>query len=240
MQLVWLSLLILFLAFFYSFQLNAGFIIEKLPFLISDGMVTTLYISAMAIAIAFVLAIVGALAKLSGNGIAMGVAAFYTSYFRGIPLLMQLFLIYVGLPQIGFVIDPIPAGVIALSTCYGAYMTEIFRAGIESIPRGQWEAAEALGLSRAMTLRKVIMPQAMRVIIPPTSNQFIAMLKDSSLVSVVGVWDLMFVARAQGRADFRVLEMLITASLIYWALSIVLELAQTRIERHFAASDRSR
>lgn len=155
------------------------------------------------------------------------------------PLLVQLFVIYLGLPQVGFIVDPIPAAVAALSLCYGAYMTEIFRAGIESIPRGQWEAADALGMRRYETFRKIVLPQAMRVIVPPTGNQFIAMLKDSSLVSVVGVWDLMFVARAQGRADFRMLEMLITAALIYWLLSIVLEIAQARIERHYSAADRS-
>jgi polar amino acid transport system permease protein len=239
LRMVWLSLLCMFLAFFYSFNLSGSFILEKLPYLISKGLITTLYVSALAISIAFCLALAGAIAKLSGNGIAMGIGAFYTSYFRGVPLLMQLFLIYMGLPQVGFVIDPIPAGVIALSTCYGAYMTEIFRAGIQSISHGQWEAADALGLTRVTTFRKVIMPQALRIIVPPTGNQFIAMLKDSSLVSVVGVWDLMFVARAQGRADFRMLEMLITASLIYWLLSIVLELIQSRIEWRYAASDRS-
>lgn len=235
---MWLSLLGVFLGFFYSFHLDGAFILTKLPFLLGTGMVTTLYISAIAIVLAFCLAIAGAIAKLSGNGIAMGIGDFYTSYFRGVPLLMQLFLIYLGLPQVGLIIDPVPAGIVALSLCYGAYMTEIFRAGIQSIPGGQWEAADALGMRRSATLRKIILPQAMRIIVPPTGNQFIAMLKDSSLVSVVGVWDLMFVARAQGRADFRMLEMLITASLIYWFLSIILELLQARIERRYNAASR--
>ena len=136
------------------------------------------------------------------------------------------------------VFDYAVIGIVALSLCYGAYMTEIFRAGIQSIPGGQWEAADALGMRRSATLRKIILPQAMRIIVPPTGNQFIAMLKVSSLVSVVGVWDLMFVARAQGRADFRMLEMLITASLIYWFLSIILELLQARIERRYNAASR--
>ena len=235
---MWLSLLGVFLGFFYSFHLDGAFILTKLPFLLGTGMVTTLYISAIAIVLAFCLAIAGAIAKLSGNGIAMGIGDFYTSYFRGVPLLMQLFLIYLGLPQVGLIIDPVPAGIVALSLCYGAYMTEIFRAGIQSIPGGQWEAADALGMRRSATLRKIILPQAMRIIVPPTGNQFIAMLKDSSLVSVVGVWDLMFVARAQGRAEFRMLEMLITASLIYWFLSIILELLQARIERRYNAASR--
>ena len=127
----------------------------------------------------------------------------------------------------------VPAGILALSLCYGAYMTEIFRAGIQSINRGQTEGATALGLSPAQTMMLVILPQAMRVIIPPTGNQFIAMLKDSSLVSVVGVWEIMYLARTQGQTEFRHIEMLITASMIYWILSIGLEYAQARIEERF-------
>ncbi len=133
-------------------------------------------------------------------------------------------------------ISPVPAAIIALSLVYGAYMTEIFRSGIQSISVGQWEAADALGLQRLLTFRKVILPQAMRVIVPPTGNQFIAMLKDSSLVSVVGVWDIMFIARTQGRSDFKILEMLITASIIYWVMSVMLEFVQQRIENHYAKS----
>lgn len=234
---VWVTLATMFMAFFYSFDLNFGYIIQKLPYLLGVGAGTTLYVSAISIVLAFILALLGAIAKLSGNGFAMGVGSFYTSYFRGVPLLMQLFLIYAGLPQIGYVINPVPAGILALALCYGAYMAEIFRAGINSIPKGQWEAADALGLQRSTTFRRVILPQAMRLIVPPTGNQFIAMLKDSSLVSVVGVWDLMFVARAQGRSEFKMLEMLITASIIYWMMSIVLELVQSRMEQRFSVAD---
>ncbi|WP_429485777.1 amino acid ABC transporter permease [Paraburkholderia youngii] len=126
----------------------------------------------------------------------------------------------------------------ALSLCYGAYMTEIFRAGIQSIPKGQWDAARALGLSHGMMMRLVILPQALRVIIPPTGNQFIAMLKDSSLVSVVGVWELTYVATTEGQREFRHMEMLISASVIYWLLSMVLEVIQSRIERRFRRSAR--
>jgi polar amino acid transport system permease protein len=219
--------------FFYSFDLSFDFIRRKLPFLITQGLLTTIYISAISIAIASVLAMVGAVAKLSSNGIAIGVANFYTSLFRGLPLLMQIYMIYLGLPQLGYVVDAVPAGIAALSLCYGAYMTEIFRAGIESIPKGQWEASRALGLKPQSTMGRIILPQAMRIIIPPTGNQFIAMLKDSSLVSVVGVWELMYLARTQGQTEFRHVEMMITASMIYWILSIVLELVQARIERHY-------
>lgn len=230
---VWIELFALLMLFFYSFDLSISFIIRKIGFMISQGVVTTLYISAISIAIATVIALVGAIAKLSKNGVIYGLATFYTSLFRGLPLLMQIYIIYLGLPQVGYVISAVPAGILALSLCYGAYMTEIFRAGIESIHRGQTEGATALGLSPNQTMFLVILPQAMRVIVPPTGNQFIAMLKDSSLVSVVGVWEIMYLARTQGQTEFRHIEMLITASMIYWALSIVLELLQSRIEARF-------
>lgn len=228
-----LELFVLLMLFFYSFDLSFAFIAKKIGFLISQGVVTTLYISAISIVIATIIALAGAIGKLSSNGVVYGLATFYTSLFRGLPLLMQIYIIYLGLPQVGYVIGAVPAGILALSLCYGAYMTEIFRAGIESIPRGQTEGAAALGLSPPQTMALVILPQAMRVIIPPTGNQFIAMLKDSSLVSVVGVWEIMYLARTLGQTEFRHIEMLITASMIYWILSICLEYGQSLIEERF-------
>ena len=233
---VWIQLFLALMAFFWSFDLSFSFIARKIGFLITQGVAMTLYISALSILIATVIALVGAVAKMSKNGVIYGLASFYTSLFRGLPLLMQIYIIYLGLPQVGYVIGAVPAGVLALSLCYGAYMTEIFRAGIESIPRGQSEGATALGLAPAQSMVLVILPQAMRIIIPPTGNQFIAMLKDSSLVSVVGVWELMYLARTQGQTEFRHIEMLITASLIYWVLSMGLEYIQSRLERRFARS----
>jgi polar amino acid transport system permease protein len=230
---VWIELVLLFLAFFYSFGLNFEFIRSKVWFMISQGVFTTLYISAISIMLASIVAIFGAVAKLSSNGFAFAIASFYTSFFRGLPLLMQVYLIYLGLPQLGYVIDAVPAGILALTLCYGAYMTEIFRAGIQSINKGQWEASRSMGFGFGLTMRRIILPQAMPLIIPPTGNQLIAMLKDSSLVSVIGVWELMFLARTLGNKDFRHMEMLITAALIYWCLSMCLELIQSRIERHY-------
>jgi len=230
---VWLQLLVLFLSFFYTFDLSFSFIAQKVPFMVTQGVFTTLYVSAISIFIASIIAIIGAVAKLSTNGFAYAIASFYTSFFRGLPLLMQVYLIYLGLPQLGFVVDAVPAGVMALSLCYGAYMTEIFRAGIQSIDRGQWEASRSIGFGFSLTMRKVILPQALPVIIPPTGNQFIAMLKDSSLVSVIGVWELMFLARTLGQKTFQHMEMLISAAMIYWMLSICLELIQSRIEKHY-------
>ncbi len=235
---VWAQLLALFLAFFYSFDLSYEFIGSRIGFLITQGAFTTIYVSLISIAIACAIALLVALAKLSRNPIAQGCATFYISFFRGLPLLMQLYLLYIGLPQIGFVLDPVPAGIAALAICYGAYMAEIFRAGIEAVPQGQREAASALGLKQSQTLRLIVLPQAIRIVVPPIGNQFIAMLKDSSLISVVGVWELTFLAKTQGRAEFKHLEMLITAALVYWLLSIVFELIQSRIEAHYAKGER--
>lgn len=238
---IWVELLGLFAAFCWSFDLSYSFMLDRAPILLGlqlrdgfiQGAALTLFICVVSIVISTVIALAVALARLSDSGPAFGVATFYTSFFRGTPLLLQTMLIYLGLPQLGLVIDAIPAGIIALSLCYGAYMAEIFRAGILAVPRGQTEAALSLGLKPAEVTWLVVLPQAMRLIIPPTGNQFIAMLKDSSLVSVMGVWEIMFLARTHGRAEFKYMEMLIVAALIYWAMSGVFELVQGRIEKRF-------
>ncbi|EPE94018.1 amino acid ABC transporter permease [Rhizobium grahamii] len=233
---VWLELLLLFLAFFHSFNLSMPFIWENVPFLITQGVLTTIYVSAVSLFFASIIAIIAAVAKLSSNGFAYAIASFYTSFFRGLPLLMQIYLIYLGLPQMGIILNAVPSGILALSLCVGAYMTEIFRAGIQSIDRGQWEASRSMGFGFGLTMRRIILPQALPVIIPPMGNTFIAMLKDSSLVSVLGVWELTYLARTIGQPTFHHMEMLIAAALIYWIMSACLEVLQSRLERHYARS----
>src|SRR5690606_8107703 len=166
------------------------------------------------------------------------ISTFYISFFRGTPLLLQVVLIYTGFAQLGFVMEAVPAGITALSLCYGAYMAEIFRAGIQGVPHGQHEAAKALGVPEGLIFRKIVFPQAMRLIVPPTGNQFIAMLKDSSLVSVVGVWELTRTAQVLGKRDFQVFEFLIAAAVIYWIMSVVFEVVQARIENHYGKGHR--
>ena len=236
---IWGELLFGFLAFFYSFDLSFPFIAARLEILILTGAFTTLYVSLISIGCACVVGMTAALARMSNNAAGYAIAMFYISFFRGTPLLLQVYLMYLGLPQLGIVLDPVPSGIIALSLCYGAYLAEVFRAGIQSIPKGQTEAGRSLGLRPSLILSKIILPQAIRVVIPPTGNQFIAMLKDSSLISILGVWELMFLARTQGRSEFKHFEMLITAALIYWFLSIIFELVQARLERHYGKADRT-
>jgi len=240
--LVWLALLGAFFWFFLSFHLKFSYILKTFPDLAGfrltpegslQGAALTLYLCAISMVCSTTLGFAAAMGRLSKSAVAFGVATFYMSFFRGTPLLVQIFLIYVGLPQLGAVPAAVPSGIVALSLNYGAYLGETIRAGILSISPGQREAATALGLKRGLIMRKIILPQAMRVIVPPATTQFIGMLKDSSLVSVMGVWELMFLARSYGRAEYRYIEMLLTAAVLYWVLSISFELVQARIERHF-------
>jgi len=245
--LVWLELALLFVLFCSSFDFEPGYALQKaksiLGFELKDGFLQgaalTLFICAASIALAMVLALLAALAKLFGDGFTYGIASFYISFFRGTPLLLQILIIYLGLPQAGLTIPAVPAGILALALNYGAYMAEIFRGGITAIPRGQWEAADALALGKMQVLRWIVLPQSLRLIVPATGNQFIMMLKDSALVSAMGVWEMMYLARAIGRADFRNMEMLITAALIYWIMSAILEGCQARLERRYSRGIRS-
>jgi len=212
------------------------------------GLGYTLLVSFASVALASILAFLGALGRLSRNSIANGMAGFYVSLVRGTPLLIQVYIIYFALPRIGtylnahdlrffgqfFILPAIPSGILALGVNYGAYMTEIFRAGIQSTAHGQWEAAQSIGMTSWQTMRRVILPQAVRIIIPDIGNQFIAMQKDSSLVSFLGVWEMTYLAREYGKNDSKFLEMLLVAALVYWALTIISSYLQQRLERSMA------
>jgi len=231
--------------------LNFAFMGKWFGFII-QGIGYTLLVSISAITLACVLAILGALGRLSRNPIANGIATMYVSLIRGTPLLVQVYMWYLALPQIGRALEEygisgaqsfltlpaIPAGILALGVCYGAYMTETLRAGIQSIKIGQTEAAKALGMTDRQAMRRVIFPQALRVIIPPVSNEFIVMVKDSSLVSLMGVWEISYRAIKIGRRYFSSLEMLVMAALIYWVMCIILQTIQEKIERHMARGER--
>ena len=231
--------------------LDFKFMLKWLPFSLA-GSGYTFLVAFLAICLACFLAVVGALGRLSKNPILNSIATSYVSLVRGTPLLVQVYMWYLALPQIGkslqeygipgiqslLTLPAVPAGILALGVCYGAYMTETVRAGIQSIKIGQTEAAKALGMTRGQTMKRIIFPQALRVIIPPVSNEFIAMIKDSSLVSLMGVWELSYRAIKVGRRHFQSLEMLIMVALVYWAMCILLQFVQEKIERHMARGDR--
>jgi polar amino acid transport system permease protein len=186
---------------------------------VPDGIVRTFEVTVLSILLALVIGLLTGLGRISRITVINRIATVYVEVIRGIPLLVQLFYIYFALGA--FVKLPrLAAAVTAMSVCYGAYMGEIFRAGIQSIPRGQMEAALALGLTRTQALRTIILPQAFRVILPPVGNEFIALLKDSSLVSILAVSDLLRRGREYASTTFRYFESYTIVALIYLVITL--------------------
>ena len=218
---------------------NTPFLQEWLPFILG-GIWITLFISVVSIFFAVILAVFGALGRLSANPFFNGAASLYVSIVRGTPLIVQILFIFLALPAAGIVVPPLPTGIIALAFNYGAYLTEVFRAGIQAVPSGQVEAARALGLPERTVMRRVILPQAIRIVTPAVGNDFIAMTKDSALVSIVGVQELLWRAQAAGRPSGQSFQTIIVAALMYWCLTMVLSFFQARLERRMAAGDRNR
>jgi polar amino acid transport system permease protein len=234
---VWVLLLVALYSVLRRFNLDIAFMGHFFSF-IMKGAGTTVQVSAASIALAVILALLGALGRLSRNPIANGISGFYISLIRGTPLLVQIYIWYLGLARLGIVLDPLLAGILALGVNYGAYMTEIFRAGMQAINIGQHEAAQALGMSRTQTLRRIVLPQAFRIVIPPIGNEFIAMMKDSSLVSVITVWELTFRASRLGRQYFRNMETFLIAAGFYWVLTMVFQFLQGKLEVYMARGER--
>jgi polar amino acid transport system permease protein len=247
---VWAVLFALLGMLFYFADYDVDWMRENFTFILR-GLQFTLLMAVGGIVLATILATLGALARLSKNPVLYGVSGFYVSFFRGTPLIVQMFLVYLALPQIGgnlvdrypglgtnfqqaLILEAATAGTIALGLNYGAYMTEIFRAGIQSVAHGQGEAADALGMRYVAKMRRVILPQAMRVIIPPTGNEFIAMMKDTALVSFLGVAvataEMFRRSQLVGKADFKNLEAYVLVALFYWALTAIFTFFQSRLE----------
>ena len=217
---------------------NWEFVLESGPVIVLQGAGITILISVASIAGATVLAVLGALGRISKNAVIFAVASFYVSLIRGTPLIVQIYIIYFALPQLDIVIPAIPAGILALSLNYGAYMTEIFRAGIQAVPTGQREAAGALGIREGNIMRRIVLPQAVRIVTPAIGNEFIAMLKDSALVSIISVHETLFLAQRLGRSSFNPVTALLIAAIVYWVLTIIFSIFQERLERRMARSDR--
>lgn len=177
-----------------------------------------------------ILAIFTALARISNVKILRGIAGFYVSAIRGTPLLVQLYILFYGLAQVGIVIEPFPSAVIGFSLNVGAYASEVIRAAILSIPKGQWEAGYSMGMSYPQTLKRIILPQAARVSIPPLSNTFIGLVKDTSLASLILVTEMFRKAQEIAAARYEVLLLYTEAALIYWVICFFLSLIQQRIE----------
>ena len=199
--------------------------------IVRGGLLGTIPLSIASFAIGLVIALVVALARISGIRVLSAIARFYVSVIRGTPLLVQLFVIFYGLPSIGLLIDPWPSAIIAFSLNVGGYAAEVIRAAILSVPKGQWEAGHTIGMSRSTTLRRVILPQAARVSVPPLSNTFISLVKDTSLASLILVTELFREAEKIAAFSQEFLMLYMEAALVYWLFCLVLSTAQSRIEK---------
>jgi polar amino acid transport system permease protein len=221
-----------------TIRLDFEFIRDNISF-IAGGIPQTLLLSVVSITLATFLALITALGRLSTIAPFYALSTFYVSLIRGTPLYLQIFFFFLALPQTGIILSGFLAGVIALGLNYGAYMSEIFRAGLGSVSKGQREAAMALGMTPWQTMKRVVLPQALRFAIPPIGNDFIAMTKDSALVSATGfVHEVMWRATRVGRAQFHNLEALIIAAIFYWIMTIILTYVQSIIEARLAKGDR--
>lgn len=237
----------------YSFTTNPRFewsVVGEYFFSVRvlHGLLLTLELTVISMAIGVVLGVLLAVMRLSHNPLVSGASWFYIWLFRGTPVLVQIlfwFNITALYPNIGIgswsfdannLITPFIAAILALGLNEGAYMAEIVRAGILSVDEGQSEAGAALGMSRLQVMRRVVLPQAMRVIVPPTGNEAISMLKTTSLVSVIAVTDLLYSVQLIYAANYRTIPLLLVASIWYLMVTTLLSIGQYYIERHFGRS----
>lgn len=195
------------------------------------GLTGTIPLALISFSLGLVLALGVALMRISEHRVLSGIARVYISIIRGTPLLVQLFVIFYGLPSIGLVVDPWPSAVIAFSLNVGGYAAEVIRAAILSVPKGQWEAAYTVGMGRTRALARVILPQAARVSVPPLSNTFISLVKDTSLASLILVTELFRVAQQIAAFSYEFMIVYLTAALVYWVFCLVLAAGQNLVER---------
>jgi polar amino acid transport system permease protein len=245
-NITWAIMLLLLIALFSgqsflglrTIHLDFEFIRENIGF-IAQGIPQTLLLSFVSIVLATILALLAALGRLSTIPPLYALSTFYVSLIRGTPLFLQIYFFFLALPQTGIILSGFAAGVIALGLNYGAYMSEIFRAALGSVGKGQREAAMALGMNSWQTMKRIVLPQALRFAIPPIGNDFIAMTKDSALISATGfVHEITWRATRVGRAQFHNLEALIVAAVFYWIMTIILSCIQGMIEARLARGDR--
>jgi L-cystine transport system permease protein len=194
------------------------------------GLVFTVPLTLLSFALGLLLGLATALVRLFAPWPAAAVARFYVWIIRGTPLLVQLFLIFYGLPSAGIVIDAFPAALVGFTLNIGAYSSEIVRAAILSVPKGQWEASYSIGMTAAEAMRRTVLPQAARVAVPPLSNTFISLVKDTSLAAAITVPELFQAAQRIVATTYEPLILYVEAALIYLALSSALSALQARLE----------
>ena len=203
---------------------------EALPSLLWAGLIFTIPLTLLSFCFGLILGLITAIARLFGPAPVAIVARFYVWVIRGTPLLVQLFVIFFGLGSIGLVIDPWPAAIVALSLNVGGYAAEIVRAAILSVPKGQWEAGHTVGFSQAQTLTRIVLPQAARVSVPPLSNTFISLVKDTSLASTILVTELLRKAQEIAAPTYEFFTLYTVAAVYYWVICLALSFSQSRLE----------
>jgi ectoine/hydroxyectoine ABC transporter permease protein EhuD len=201
-------------------------------FLSGTGLTVFLTISSMSIALTLALPI--ALARSARHRVVRILASVYVDFFRGTPLLLQLFYLYFVLPYVGIRMPALVAGIAGLSLNYAAYLSEVYRATIDAVDRGQREAAFALGMSESLAFRRVVLPQALRIAVPPIGNYLIAMFKDTALVAVIAVKELLFTAQGLANTTYQYLEVFTIVFIIYFAISYPASVLVKRLERRLA------
>ena len=216
---------------------TTSLLVQSLPVL-AQGAILTVKFAVLSMIFGLLAASVIAVMGISHNRVLNWIARVYVSLMRGTPLLVQIFVIYYGLPSLGISLDPTPAGVIALSANVAAYLSGSMRGAILGIPSGQWLAAYSLGLSRRQTLRYVVAPQALRIAVPSLSNSLISLIKDTSLVSVITVTELLRSAQEVIASTYQPLPLYLAAAAIYWVLCQVLEWIQHWYEQRLALPTR--
>lgn len=209
--------------------MNLQFTLEKLPIMLQSS-VMTIELTVVSLVAGTILAIIIAFMRISKQKVINAIARFYLWIFRGTPLILQLFFLYYALPSWGITLSPFAAAVIGLSFNSAAYTAEIVRGGIISISKGQYEAANVLGMSYIQTMFHIVLPQTLRNILPAMGNQFIGMLKDTSLVSTIAMVELMREAQLIGSATFKYTEVYITAALIYLLLTSIFSYIFNKLE----------
>lgn len=207
--------------------------VRSLP-LLESAVTMTVFLGLASFALGSALGLAVALARVSSIRFLRGIAFAYVSIFRGTPLLVQILLIYFGLPRYGITLDPVPAALLALTLFSAAYLSENFRSGINAVDRGQWEAAHSLGMNYWKMMWRVILPQGLRIAIPPVGSRMIALIKDTSLASTITVVELTRVADQVGASTFRYMEMFLMVGLIYWVINQILTIVQTIFEGRVA------
>ena len=199
--------------------------------LVSGALVGTIPLALASFVLGLAIALGVALMRLSRIRVVSAVARIYISIIRGTPLLVQLFVIFYGLPSLGLRIDPWPSAIIAFALNVGGYAAEVIRAAILSVPKGQWEAGHTIGMSRTQTLRRIILPQAARVSVPPLSNTFISLVKDTSLASLILVTELFRQAEKIATFSSEFMLLYIEAAVVYWVICLFLSSGQNVIEK---------